>query len=88
MNKLNTCQTGLRHYISIFDHHINCSHGQIFQLTVDGVITETGRSVQQTVEEDLRQELEPVQTLFRQTEEQSVRETTPSLELATRRVVR
>ena len=50
---------------------------------MDGVITETGRSVQQTVEEDLRQELEPVQTLLQQTEEQSVQETTPSQELAT-----
>ena len=89
MNQLSLNWTSALYLLHlIIMYHINYSHGQIFQLTVGGVITETGRSAQQIVEEELRQEVEPVQTQPQQTGEPSVRETSPSLELVTRRVVR
>ena len=45
---------------------------------------ETGQNVQLDVEEELRQELEPAQTLLLQTEELTVKETVLKLENVTR----
>ena len=42
------------------------------QLTVDTVTSETGQNVLLNVEEELRQELEPAQTLLLHTEELAV----------------
>ena len=51
---------------------------------MDGAILETGQNVQLDVEEELRQELEPAQTLLLQTEELTVKETVLKQENVTR----
>ena len=55
-----------------------------FQWTVDTVPMEIGQLVRLNVEEELRQDLEPAQTLLLQTEELTVLETALKLETAIR----
>ena len=55
-----------------------------FQWTVDTVPMEIGQHVRLNVEEELKLELEPAQTLLLQTEELTVLETALKLETAIR----
>ena len=59
----------------------------IFQLTEDGVITESGQFAQKCVEEESKQGKESVTTLFQKMEEQSVKERVWNQELVTSRLV-
>ena len=54
----------------------------------DGVTSVTGQSVLLNVEEEFRQEIEPVQTLLLQTEEMTVKETALKQENVTHRAAR
>ena len=54
----------------------------------DGAILLTGLSVLLNVEEEFRQEIEPVQTLLLQTEEMTVKETALKQENVTRKAAR